>query len=495
MSLEPIGGLTLLAGFLCLLCGPRVAIPLLFCFTLLGAAAAAFVGALGGANIQPAHLLLLFLIIDLVARPALLRTGIGCFLFPRAGFWLLLTAVYGVGVTVIMPRLFAGDTYVFAIARSETEGLGVVSIPLAPSAANITQSIYFLGDVACFLVFYAYSTRRAGIVDIARAAVLCGIVNLLFAAVDLVTFWTGTAEVLGFIRNASYRMLEDVQLAGLKRIVGSFTEASAFAYMTLGLFAFNLRLWREKVLPIATGPVALLSLVALVFATSSTGYTGALGFMVLQYLFAIGNLLRRRASSNTLALLGFAPVLCALVVAAIAVHPTAMATVRDLLDVTLFNKLSSESGLERSAWNRQAMTVFEDTQWLGAGIGSVRASSWLIAVPANIGVIGALMYALFVLTTFFRRAEADDQLSRAIRAASRDACLALLVASSVAGSFIDLGLPFFIFAALASAPSRSSSLEIARSPRLSLVPLGAVVGRFAGTHDGAGAPSTPRLMG
>ena len=40
-------------------------------------------------------------------------------------------------------------------------------------------------------------------------------------------------------------MLNDGELGGLKRIVGSFSEAGAYSYAALGLYAFALALWLE----------------------------------------------------------------------------------------------------------------------------------------------------------------------------------------------------------------------------------------------------------
>jgi hypothetical protein len=63
-----------------------------------------------------------------------------------------------------------------------------------------------------------------------------------------------------------------------------------------------------------------------------------------------------------------------------------------------------------------------------------------------------------------------DPFPRACQSAARWACFAQLAAASVAGSFIDLALPFFIFAGLscASPEPASSRQPIHRSP----VPLG-----------------------
>src|SRR5205807_968959 len=98
--------------------------------------------------------------------------------------------------------------------------------------------------------------------------------------------------------------------------------------------------------------------------------------------------------------------------------------------------------------NSQAIQNFLDTYGFGAGNGSVRASSFPIAVIASLGILGSATYALFLLTIHFRTENAAPPEIRALQAAARSACFAWLIAASTSGSFIDLGLPFFAFAAL-----------------------------------------------
>src|SRR6202030_3462237 len=105
--------------------------------------------------------------------------GGGAVWFPRAGFWLLLTGAYAAVSAVIFPRLFAGATYVFAIARTEI-GPGIIAMPLAPTSGNITQTVYFLGDIVCFVVFYAYACKPAGLKAITYAAIAAAALDLAF---------------------------------------------------------------------------------------------------------------------------------------------------------------------------------------------------------------------------------------------------------------------------------------------------------------------------
>jgi hypothetical protein len=127
-------------------------------------------------------------------------------------------------------------------------------------------------------------------------------------------------------------------------------------------------------------------------------------------------------------------------------------TVNEVVDASIFDKMESSSGIERAKWNDQALVNFFDTRGLGAGDGSVRASSFPLAVLGNIGVFGALTYGAFLLSVFFgRRNRWQHPFPASCHSAARWACFTQLIGASVAGSFIDLGLPFFIFAGLACA--------------------------------------------
>src|SRR6187200_2172229 len=102
MALEPLGAITFLVGFACLLLGQQVSIFALLIASLLGASAAAFITAMNNANIQPAHFLLAFLALELFFRGSLLRAGLESLAVSRAGFWLLVTVLYSVVTAVLM---------------------------------------------------------------------------------------------------------------------------------------------------------------------------------------------------------------------------------------------------------------------------------------------------------------------------------------------------------------------------------------------------------
>ena len=307
MAIEPIGYLTLLIGLLCLMAGPTLGTFALMISTSLGAAAAAFLTAIGGSNLPPAHLLLGFLALDLMRRPRLLRRALGSMVPFRAGFWLLLTVGYGAVATALMPRLFAGLTYVYAIAQSDTGVATILQVPLAPSTGNVTQTVYFIGDLVCFLVFYAYANTPGGGLTFARAAIATALFNAGLGLLDLLTYGTDAAELLSWIRNASYRMLTDVEVAGFKRVVGAFSEASSFAYFTLAMFGFTFRAHLMRLYPGLSGAAAACSFVAILVSTSTTGYVGLLAVVTVQYALSLRALIRRSATANEAAFLVYAP--------------------------------------------------------------------------------------------------------------------------------------------------------------------------------------------
>ena len=126
----------------------------------------------------------------------------------------------------------------------------------------------------------------------------------------------------------------------------------------------------------------------------------------------------------------------------------------NLFDATLVTKLKSPSGIERMLWNEQALVAFLDTVGWGAGVGSVRASSFIVALAAAVGLPGVFLFGAFLFRLW--RAPATQiplKVPDAIvmRAAAM-ACFAQFIAAMVSAGGTDLGLYFSIMAGVASAP-------------------------------------------
>jgi len=449
MQIELLGIIALICGVLSWLFGGNFPAYLLFISTLFGAGAALILPTLGYSNIQPAHLLLGFLIIHVFFKRDYTERIFHALRFPNEGFWLVLTAGYVLLSAAVFPRFFSGSTYVYTIARTAV-GAGILAIPLGPSSSNVTQSVYFIGDVCCFLFFYAFSGSEDGLKSMLKAALAVVSINLGFAAVDLITYFTGTSSLLNFIRNANYQMWNETVVVGFKRITGSFPEASTFAATTVGLLAFSVRLCLSGIYPLLTLSLSILSFCALVFATSSTGYVATAVLLGLLFISCLVEIVVRPVARTTMMFLILAPLTVSALGVGVVLHQPTLDVVEDLGSTMVLNKLSSSSGEERTRWNEQALRNFADTSGFGAGVGSVRASSFPVATLGSIGIFGALTYGSFLGGIFLKRkGRWRDPFGMAIQSAARAACLGQLLAACVAGGFIDLGLQFFIFAAMA----------------------------------------------
>src|SRR5260370_32427338 len=115
-------------------------------------------------------------------------------------------------------------------------------------------------------------------------------------------------------------MLDDGAIGNFKRIVGSFPEASPFAYYTVGLFAFCSKLWLARVWSRITGPIALLSLLALTFSTSSSGYAGLLAFVAALFLVSLGQSAIPPVTKPTFSFSMISPVLLVAFIPRLRVH-------------------------------------------------------------------------------------------------------------------------------------------------------------------------------
>ncbi|NOJ43699.1 hypothetical protein [Bradyrhizobium australiense] len=456
MTVELIGAIALVVGLIGLFARPSFIVYAFFGSTLLGAAAAFILTSLGGTTIQPAHLLLSFLAVRLLADR---DTRIGALqaVYPGSpGFWLLVTVAYSTITAYLMPRLFQGQTLAYAV---RAQGENYLSV-LGPTTSNLTQSIYFIGDCLCFLVLAGFGASEAGRRCLGRAALMCVILNLVFGVLDLATYATNTSELMSFIRNSTYSILSDNEAAGFKRIIGSFVEASSFGYWTLGYFAFATTLWLHGIGARLTLSLSILSFLALLFSTSTTAYVGLAGYLVVQFAIITINFLFGRIRREMVIFMMCTPFVLVVVGIAICLHDGSFAYFSELLNTFVLNKMSTSSGIERSRWNSQAIQNFIDTFGFGAGNGSVRASSFPVAVIGSLGILGAASYAMFLLSIWFRKKNIVPSSVPAIQVAARSACLAWLIAATTSAGFIDLGLPFFAFAALSCIDSPKGRTQL-----------------------------------
>ena len=275
----------------------------------------------------------------------------------------------------------------------------------------------------------------------------------------MATYATGTASLLDFMRNAQYAFHLEEEIAGMKRIAGSFTEASSFAHATLGALGFVGTMWVCGRSSIWTGPLAVASLAMIVLSTSSTGLVGTPPMLALLYVTALRRCdLGLRGRNAAFAMLG-APALFVVAGLALALDAPAWAAIHDYVTGLVFEKSGTQSGMERAAWNASAWRNFADSAGLGVGLGTARASSFALALLSNAGVVGAVTYGLFAWTVCATRRGMRSTFESDVRLSARNACLGLLVGDVISGALVDQGLIFYVLAAVACAMPDDESQE------------------------------------
>ena len=269
-----------------------------------------------------------------------------------------------------MPRLLAGSISIIPLGTSEYADTGS-TVPIGPVSSNFTQGIYFSADLLCFMLTVAVGSTIAGFRAVVTALLAYAAANAAFALIDVATYATGTQWALEFLRNAKYTLHIEEEVGGLKRIAGSFPEASAFAGSTLGALGFTATLWIRGYRPRMSGPLAAASLALVILSTSSAGLAATPPLLAILYVTAMtrnGFTMDRPLRS---ALLDFAPLLAIGLILAVALNDAASDYVSDFLGTLIFNKSASSSGIERSSWNHFALQNFFDSGrdwgWFGDG--------------------------------------------------------------------------------------------------------------------------------
>jgi hypothetical protein len=417
-------------------------------FTSLPFGSTAFITlhALGGSSPLIYTLFVLALLGGIAARRTVLSDLGAVFAHYKPAWAVVALGAYAAASAYINPRLFAGETTVFIAV------LGVVrEVPLAPSSGTITQTAYFLLGALLFIGLCSVSLQARNLKKISSGFFAFAITHALLGLLDIGAKLAGLGDILLPIRTASYALLTEAEQSGFWRIVGGFSEASAFSAYALAAMAFSFAYWRRTDSWLAAILTATLFLL-LILSTSSTSYVGC-GALCLLALAGVGaSALRNRLSTADIVLITGALTTLTALLALYLYDSRLFAPFTTLIQTMVFEKAASESGIERAYWNVQSLQSFLDTYGLGTGMGSSRSSSWLVSTISQLGVIGALLVA-FLVAALLRgmgglRAHPEDRPLFALCAGARACGFAFLLASSIAGGMADPGVLFF--AALAT---------------------------------------------
>jgi len=447
MSIPPVGVFTLIIGILCLISGYRATAIAFGVMTVFGGAAAVMIG---GAGIQPGHLFVGFLALATLTHREKMKVAINALAFPHPAFWLLCLLTYGVIVGYFAPRLWAQTMDIIPLGSSEYPETGG-AVPLGPVSSNFTQAIYNTANIVTFVVIVGMASTIAGFRAATSTALAFASANLFFGIADLVTYGTPIQELFSYIRNAPYAFHDEAIVAGVKRVVGSWPEASTFAGVSLGVVGFTGTMRICGRYSKLTGFLFLLTSIMVIRSTSSAGLFGlpvCLAILYVTCFFRCGGQTGTRMSAGVVL---FAPMIVILIGMVIVMNEDIFRQLYAYFDLLLFSKATSASGVERGMWNAYGWNNFIESYGLGVGLGTSRTSSFVIALLSNVGIPGVIFFGLFFLTAFYMKRGTPRTFEGDVRLAGRNGCLCLLIGASVSGSTVDTGLLFFVMAGLATA--------------------------------------------
>ena len=162
------------------------------------------------------------------------------------------------------------------------------------------------------------------------------------------------------------------------RFFSTYMEPSYFVGFSIGalFYFFNYKKNRKKDLPL---------IVALVLSTilsfSSSGY-GALLITALLYIA-----FSKEGKIKLYVLVGGAIGFAILYLG-----------FYNVLDSVVFSKMQGGSAAARMTWNLEAMKAFQSSPMMGVGYKNCRASSMFYTILAELGIIGIVLYIVFILS-------------------------------------------------------------------------------------------------
>jgi hypothetical protein len=413
-----------------------------FC-TLLPAASAIDLPALGHSSIPPAMLSLAFLGVQVVRTRAWRGPEMGLAVTKNA--WLILYCLYCAVTALILPRMFAGLINLIPMGQA---GLGFV--PLQVTSQNITQAVYVLGTGFAAVCATLFSTQKGAPARIVTTLVIVTWIHALSGVLDLAFNAAHIKGAFAFARTGSYAQL-DQGVGSFHRISALCSEPSVYAMLGTSYFVFMCELWLRGVAPKRTGPAALAMVIMLAISTSSTAYVSIVGYgavLLARSLMVRGAITFRRAGL----IVAIAALGVVLALTVMLISPHLAGDIAATLSEMTVGKAQSQSGVERGIWAKQGYDAMVFTHGLGVGVGSFRSSSLFTAVLGSVGPAGLVVLLGYCAQVgkFGRRStyasEVDPRVG--VGAAAGWTALMTLAPAALSWPSADPGLMFALMAGL-----------------------------------------------
>lgn len=307
----------------------------------------------------------------------------------------LLTASYALVTALLVPRMFTGS---FTVWPQKLIPPYDIPIPLAPGLGNVTQSLYLLIGSAIMSATALYATNsRFQFARLLGAYLASGYVVVAICAWQMVHKLTGLWFPADFLySNPGWVIFPGQTLGIVPRINGPFSEPAALALFLSGIIFcctwLMLHGYSNRMASLLL-PFALLALLA---STSTTGFTvlGIGGAILVAYGLTRA---RRRVA---LRIFAFAVPLTVIFIAAAMSLATLSEQVEQSVAMVMRQtlvKVEGDSFASRTRWDLDSLAVLPPSFGLGAGWGSVRASSLVPGLLANLGIIGCGLLLWFAV--------------------------------------------------------------------------------------------------
>lgn len=345
---------------------------------------------------------------------------------------LALFAAWAVISALALPVLFAGTPV--DDPRKGVDASFFNQMPLHWSFSNAGQALYMMLNFIIVLHMLQMSERPGYLKRLQNVFTWSGVCVVAIGAYQVMGSRVGLKfPAWLFNSNAEWGQAYHQAFNGILRLSASFVEPSEAAgfLSAWALFELTVAITRAKNsgwhwMCVIAGTLALME------TASTTGYVtvavmwAAICFTVIKGVIIRGRLNARALLAVTIMGLG--------VVAALA----AMPSTHQILGAVLFQKSTSASAIHRTATFGRAITVFDATLSLGAGLGSNRAMSLFFYVLSNLGIPGVLMLCglwFQLWSGYWRcvrqsRASADGQFVQAAAAAFAANLFTLLIAGA-----------------------------------------------------------------
>jgi hypothetical protein len=363
----------------------------------------------------------------------------------RTIFPMIVFVAIALAGAAILPRLFMGEFRVWP----QRPGFFNSAILLAPNAGNVTQCLYLIVDTS-FLVLAALYVSRTYVrsMTIVHAYLASGYLVVALTLWQFASKLTGIYYPEHFLySNPRWAILTNQAVGNVHRINGPFVEPAALATYLSGVAFACLWLLLRGHGSIWIRMLFLLSLLAILLSTSTTGIiivTLVIPAILLRYA------IRRESRFLGVALAGVVGGVLAIGIITYLSFPSfffkiqmAMSTI---IDATL-NKSGSISYVDRTTIDLDSLSILVPSLGFGAGWGSVRSSSLIPGVLGNSGIPGLVLLCWFArrlmgLVAKARQTAATGESSIAMNA-MLGSVVGTLCAALISGPFIE-EIDFFL---------------------------------------------------